>query len=88
MCSEIIALLPCYGLINIQFIKTQTRLYVLEINPRPAMGGLALSLKAGVNFPLLLIKDLLNLPIKPKETRYRENLHIYRYITQHYYYAK
>jgi carbamoyl-phosphate synthase large subunit len=86
--SRIIRLLPCYGLINIQFIKTRGRLYVLEINPRPAMGGLALSLKAGVNFPLLLIKDLLNLPIKPQEIKYRENLRMIRYITEHYYYEK
>jgi len=80
--NQLIAKLPFFGLINIQFIKTKRQLYLLEINSRPAMGGLALSIKAGVNFPLLLLKNCLNLPTKPAESSYQKEIYMLRYISE------
>lgn len=44
------------GACNVQFFVRDEHLYFIEVNPRFAAGGLMLTVKAGVNIPLLLLK--------------------------------
>jgi carbamoyl-phosphate synthase large subunit len=67
---------PC----NFQFILCPHRGPVLiEINPRFAAGGLALSVHAGANIPLLAVKLMLDLPITPTECVARTGVHMSKY---------
>ncbi|MFH1482477.1 MAG: ATP-grasp domain-containing protein, partial [Patescibacteria group bacterium] len=43
---------PC----NIQFIKSDDKLYCIEVNPRLAAGSLPLAIKAGLNIPEMMIR--------------------------------
>jgi carbamoyl-phosphate synthase large subunit len=72
------------GLINIQIIKSNInhKIYLTEINPRPSAGGLPLSIKAGVNFPLLLLKDILGRKINKYETDYKPNIYMIRFFDE------
>jgi carbamoyl-phosphate synthase large subunit len=69
------------GQCNIQCIerKSDGRLFFIEINPRFAAGGLMLTVAAGVNIPLLLIKLLLGRPIHERELKYTPGLYMLRY---------
>ena len=48
---------------NIQFIKHNKKIYLLEVNPRMS-GGIYLDSLAGVNFPYLMVKKILGEEIK------------------------
>lgn len=52
---------PC----NLQFIQRDADYIFLELNPRLAAGGLMLTVKAGGNIPLLIVKLLLNMKVDP-----------------------
>lgn len=56
------------GHITIQCIKNEKGVTCIEVNPRFG-GGAALSIKAGANTPLLLIKQVLGRKIKPSSAR-------------------
>ncbi|MBC7086481.1 MAG: ATP-grasp domain-containing protein [Methanomethylovorans sp.] len=81
LCSEIIKKLGLTGPANVQMIKSGEKLYVIEINPRFAAGGLPLTTASGVNIPLLLIKMLLGENID-KMPDFQENLYMIRYLTE------
>ncbi len=68
---------------NIQCIKTEDRLYFIEINARFAAGGLPLSVAAGANLPLMLLRMALGESIVPVAD-YRMGLVMSRYLTEHF----
>jgi len=55
ICRELRLVGPC----NAQFIKNNDQLYFIEINPRYAAGGLMLTVKSGLNIPLLALKIMI-----------------------------
>jgi carbamoyl-phosphate synthase large subunit len=59
--TNIIAKANLSGCINLQFIKERydDSYYCMEINTRPG-GGCILSIKAGANFPEMILKEFLN----------------------------
>ncbi len=66
-CEEIIKALQLHGNIGIQVKRSAVgQFLVLEINPR-VQGTIAAGLGAGINLPLLAIKQELGLPINAKE---------------------
>jgi carbamoyl-phosphate synthase large subunit len=66
-CRQIIKELLLHGNIGIQVKKsTAGKFLILEINPR-VQGTIAAALGAGVNLPVLAIKQELGLPISPDE---------------------
>ena len=66
-CREIIKELQLHGNIGIQVKKSTTgQFLILEINPR-VQGTISAALGAGVNLPVLAIKQELGLPILPDE---------------------
>jgi len=67
---------------NAQGIMTKSGFRITEINPRFAAGGLPLSVKAGANLPVLMIKDLFDLKITDKEKMFKENIFMIRYLTE------
>lgn len=69
------------GPVNIQFKKdSHNNFKLLEINSRLA-GGVSISLKAGVNIPLLSIKAFSNEDIEQHEIEYREKK-VFRCLTE------
>lgn len=63
-CRQIIKELHLHGNIGIQVKKSETgKFLILEINPR-VQGSISAALGAGVNLPLLAIKQELGLPIQ------------------------
>ena len=67
------------GVCNIQFITQGSNLVFIEINPRFAAGGLMVTVAAGANIPKLMLKLILNLPIKKQERVVRPGVHMSRY---------
>jgi carbamoyl-phosphate synthase large subunit len=66
-CEEIIKALQLHGNIGIQVKRSAAgQFLVLEINPR-VQGTIVAGLGAGINLPLLAIKQELGLPIDAKE---------------------
>lgn len=66
-CAQIIKELQLHGNIGIQVKKSTTgEFLILEINPR-VQGSISAVLGAGVNLPLLAVKQELALPISPAE---------------------
>jgi carbamoyl-phosphate synthase large subunit len=66
-CSQIIRELRLHGNIGIQLKKSQTgKPLLLEINPR-VQGTISAGLGAGINLPLLAVKQELNFTILPGE---------------------
>jgi carbamoyl-phosphate synthase large subunit len=66
---------PC----NFQFIECADGPRLIEINPRFAAGGLALSVHAGANIPLLMVKLMLGMTIAPAECEPRLGVHMTKY---------
>lgn len=84
--NKLFSKIKLQGLINIQlFVDDKNRLFVSEVNIAPAAGGLMLCEKAGVNFPLLLIKEALGIKFTKNETEYKENIYMTRYFQEIYY---
>jgi carbamoyl-phosphate synthase large subunit len=66
-CSQIIKELQLHGNIGIQVKRSQDgQFLILEINPR-VQGAIAAALGAGINLPVLAVKQELGLPISPDE---------------------
>jgi carbamoyl-phosphate synthase large subunit len=81
--EKIITNLGLLGPLNAQFILHPERGPVLiEINPRFAAGGLALTIAAGLNIPVLLVKDLLKQRLELPQAQYELGLKMSRYYTE------
>ena len=78
-CSEIIEELLLHGNIGIQVKKSaQGNPLVIEINPR-VQGTIVAGLGAGINLPVLAIKQELELPISPEELQVKWGTKFSRY---------
>lgn len=75
ICSQ----LHLIGACNIQFFMTADTLYFIEVNPRFAAGGLMLTVGAGANIPLLLLKTLLSMDIADNECQTKPDFMMTRY---------
>jgi len=75
LCNE----LKLCGVCNFQFISHGNRMYLLEINPRFAAGGMMLTVAAGANIPLLYLKVMLDQAIKLEECQVNEGVKMTRY---------
>lgn len=83
-CKRIIELLGLHGNIGIQLKQNADGVpLLLEINPR-VQGTIVAALGAGVNLPLLAIKQQLGMPIEPQELTPRWNTKFWRYWTEVY----
>jgi carbamoyl-phosphate synthase large subunit len=78
-CRTIIAALQLHGNIGIQVKKSATgQFLLLEINPR-VQGTIAAGLGAGINLPVLAVKQALGLPITPEEIAVKWGTKFIRY---------
>ena len=71
--------LPYKGACNIQFFKRNDEIVFLEMNPRFAAGGLMLTVKAGANIPLILVKNALSIEVESNECKVKPNILMTRY---------
>ena len=84
-CSEIIKELQLHGNIGIQVKRSSGgRFLIIEINPR-VQGTIVAGLGAGVNLPLLAIKQELNLPISEEELQVKWGTKFSRYWSEVFY---
>ncbi|MFA6260435.1 MAG: ATP-grasp domain-containing protein [Bacteroidia bacterium] len=67
------------GVCNIQFFLKDNELTFIELNPRFAAGGLMLTVGAGANIPLLLLKLILGVQINKNECLARPGIEMTRY---------
>ena len=78
-CSAIIKALQLHGNIGIQVRRSQAgKFLILEINPR-VQGTISAAWGAGVNLPVLAIKQELGLPISPDELQVKWGTKFSRY---------
>ncbi|HLG40082.1 MAG TPA: ATP-grasp domain-containing protein [Chitinophagaceae bacterium] len=84
-CTQIIRELQLHGNIGIQVKKSGNgKFLVLEINPR-VQGTISAALGAGVNLPVLAIKQELGLPVGEEETRIKWGTKFSRYWSEVFY---
>jgi predicted ATP-grasp superfamily ATP-dependent carboligase len=84
-CSEIIKELQLHGNIGIQVKRSsEGKPLIIEINPR-VQGTIVAGLGAGVNLPVLAIKQELNLPITDEELQVKWGTKFSRYWSEVYY---
>lgn len=76
--GEIATKLKLVGPWNVQLMKTDTRIALIEVNPRFA-GTTSLVVASGVNLPELAIKLFLGHAIEPGELKFRNHLVMTRY---------
>ena len=67
------------GVCNVQFIERGGVCYLIELNPRFAAGGLMLTLRAGANLPLGVLKLALGMPVHESEFEHRPGVVMTRY---------
>ena len=79
--SRMVRELRLVGPGNIQCIRTADRLYFIEVNARFAAGGLPLTVAAGANTPLMLLKLALGHRVQPA-SGYVTGLVMCRYLTE------
>ncbi len=80
--EKITRALELLGPSNFQFrypVENPQEPILLEVNPRFAAGGLALSIRSGLNTPLLLYKDLMGIPIQKRDLAYKRGVVMARY---------
>lgn len=77
ICRELRLVGPC----NAQFIKNNDQLYFIEINPRYAAGGLMLTVKSGLNIPLLALKIMIGQNVAT-DMRAKVGVQMIRYWTE------
>lgn len=75
ICKE----LKIRGACNVQFFYRNGEAIFIEMNPRYAAGGLMLTVLAGANIPLLVIKEILNIPIEENECKVCPDMFMTRY---------
>jgi len=84
-CSEIIKELKLHGNIGIQVKRSLAgKFLVIEINPR-VQGTIVAGLGAGINLPVLAIKQELGLPISDEELQVKWGTKFSRYWSEVYY---
>lgn len=84
-CQQIIKELQLHGNIGIQVKKSVTgHFLILEINPR-VQGSISTALGAGINLPVLAIKQELGMPISPNELTVKWGTRFSRYWDEVYY---
>jgi carbamoyl-phosphate synthase large subunit len=84
-CTNIIERLGLHGNIGIQLRRSQIgEPLLLEINPR-VQGTIVAALGAGVNLPLLAVKQELDIPIEPEELNVKWGTSFVRYWTEVFY---
>ena len=84
-CSQIIKELELHGNIGIQVKKsTAGKFLIVEINPR-VQGTIVAGLGAGINLPVLAIKQELGLQISEKELEVRWGTKFSRYWSEVFY---
>lgn len=84
-CTQIIKELQLHGNIGIQVKKSdRAQFLILEINPR-VQGTIAAALGAGVNLPVLAVKQELGLPIAPEELAVKWGTKFSRYWNEVFY---
>lgn len=67
---------PC----NVQLIENKEgELFVIEVNPRLAAGGLPLSVEAGANIPEMMLQLSLGIALAPVKS-YKSDLYMIRYL--------
>jgi carbamoyl-phosphate synthase large subunit len=84
-CSQIIKELKLHGNIGIQVKESSAgKFLILEINPR-VQGTISSALGAGINLPLLAIKQELGLTITPEELKVKWGVQFSRYWSEVFY---
>lgn len=84
-CRQVIKELRLHGNIGIQFKGSETgQFLLLEINPR-VQGTISAALGAGINLPLLAVKQELGLPISPDELNVKWGTKFSRYWNEVFY---
>lgn len=84
-CTQIIKELKLHGNIGIQVKKSEAgQFLILEINPR-VQGTIAAALGAGVNLPVLAVKQELDLSISPEELAVKWGTKFSRYWNEVFY---
>lgn len=84
-CKQIIAALNLHCNIGIQVKKAADGQFkILEINPR-VQGTIVAARGAGVNLPLLAVKQAMQMPILPEELAVKWGTHFIRYYQEVYY---
>jgi carbamoyl-phosphate synthase large subunit len=84
-CSQIISELQLHGNIGIQVKRSAGgKALVLEINPR-VQGTISAGLGAGINLPVLAVKQELSLPILPEELQVKWGTKFSRYWNEVFY---
>ena len=68
---------PC----NVQLIRNDDGMFFTEVNDRFSAGGLPLTVAAGANTPLMLLKMALGMPVEPVAS-YHIDLVMARYLTE------
>lgn len=81
ICKKIVSLVGIVGGSNIQFFKADNDYKVIEINPRMSAGGLPLTVKSGLNIPVLCIQDQI-FGAMPKEIVMSYGYTMHRYLTE------
>lgn len=66
---------------NLQVMKSEDGMYVIELNPRFSAGGLPLATASGPNFPLMLLELLFEGTTEP-HMDYTKDLYMIRYLTE------
>lgn len=78
-CAELINQLKLHGIIGIQVKASASgQFLILEINPR-VQGTIAAAKGAGINFPVLAVKQELGLPVYPGELQVKWGTRFIRY---------
>jgi carbamoyl-phosphate synthase large subunit len=84
-CNQIISQLKLHGNIGIQLRNDEKGIpMILEINPR-VQGSISAALGAGINLPVLGIKQSLDIPILPEELEVRWGTRFSRYWNEVFY---
>ncbi|MDP2904996.1 MAG: ATP-grasp domain-containing protein [Candidatus Omnitrophota bacterium] len=76
--KKVAALFKINGPANIQCIVNEEKIYLIEVNPKFA-AGLPLTVAAGVNLPLILIKSAYGLKVAKNELKFKDKLFMLRY---------
>ncbi len=66
------------GPANVQCIRSNKGIYLIEVNPKFS-AGLPLTVAAGVNIPLILLKLALGIRVAPRELNFTDGLYMLRY---------
>ncbi len=69
LCARICQAIGMVGPCNIQFIQREEEFVFIEMNPRYAAGGLMLTVHAGANTPLLVLRLMLGENVVPPTVR-------------------